>query len=151
MYGNLQDFHFWCFKCVCNVREGVSRRVMSYITRVTMKLSEARPLCETLLRQHYHHRNIVHGFSHFSYTNRQMQCPISNSLLCSNIMLLHCFHGSCSTFPYKYRPLSSNIGSRFQFLCHEHQNGPHISQFPMLLNSNYSLMSHFNPTNEHAT
>ena len=73
---------------------------MSYVSRVTMKLPETRPLCETLLWQHYHHHNTVHGFPHFSYTNRQVQCPFCNGLLSTNSILVPCFHGSCSTFPF---------------------------------------------------
>jgi len=73
---------------------------MSYVSRVTIKFPEARPVCETLLWQYYHHHDTVHNFSYFSYTNRQMQCPFCNSLLCTNSMLLPFFHGPCSTFPF---------------------------------------------------
>jgi len=42
---------------------------MSYVSRVTIKFPEERPLCETLLWQHNHHYNTVHGQNTFYFSN----------------------------------------------------------------------------------
>jgi hypothetical protein len=79
------------------------------------------------------------------------RCNVHSVMAYYALTVCYClvFMGLVQHFPSnKYSPSSSTIGSRFQFLCHEHRNRPHSSHFPMLLKSNYSLLFHFNPSEE---